>query len=151
MKGAQPLDGPPDGAHRSYLPFYLVGAAIAIAATLMVARGFLAGSYKVASGSMVPSIAMGEHVLVNKTDKTAGLGKIVVFLIPGPAAQGTPGELVKRVVGMPGDTVEIRGDALVLNGAPVPTCAVGAWSFTDEGQRHDGDLVGRDCGSSRGP
>ncbi len=140
MTDPTPMGAPADATlkgPRSYLIFYVVGIAIAIATSLIVARGFLAGSYKVPSGSMIPTIAVGEHILVNKTDKTAGLGKVLVFQSP----EERKAEFVKRVVGMPGDVVELRGDALVLNGKPVPACKVGAWTFMDDRQNHKGDLV----------
>ncbi len=124
---------------RSYLPFILVGTAIAIATTLVVARGFLSGSYKVPSGSMIPTIGNGEHILVNRTDKEAGRGKMIVFRYPEQPSS----EFVKRVVGMPGDVVELRGGStLVVNGKVTPSCTVGAWAFSEEGgQRHEGELV----------
>ncbi len=123
---------------RSYLPFYIVGVAVLIAVSLVVSRAFLAGSYKVPSGSMIPTISLGEHILVNKTDKNAGRGKVLVFKSPETPTQ----EFVKRVVGMPGDVVETRGTSLVVNGKVAPTCLVGAWSYDEApgGPKHEGDL-----------
>jgi signal peptidase I len=130
--------GAPGKGPRSYLPLVLVGTAVAIATTLVVARGFLAGSYKVSSGSMIPTITSGEHILVNKTDKAGGRGKIVVFLSPEHREE----EFVKRIVGMPGDVVETRGDTLLVNGKATPSCTVGAWTYNEAGgERHEGDLV----------
>src|SRR5580700_6015481 len=81
----------------------------------------------VPTGSMKPTILEGDLVLVNKLSYDLKVpfttrhlaqwgdparGDIVVFFSP---ADGT--RLVKRVVGLPGDTVELRGDVLYLNGA----------------------------------
>jgi signal peptidase I len=82
----------------------------------------------VPTGSMKPSILEGELVLVNKlaydfkvpfttlhlfTWSNPARGDVVVFYSP---KDGT--RLVKRVVGLPGDTVELRNDILFLNGIP---------------------------------
>lgn len=82
----------------------------------------------VPTGSMKPSILEGELVLVNKlaydlkvpfttvhlsTWSNPVRGDVVVFYSP---KDGT--RLVKRVVGLPGDTVELRNDILFLNGIP---------------------------------
>jgi signal peptidase I len=82
----------------------------------------------VPTGSMKPSILEGELVLVNKlaydlkvpftthhlsTWGDPARGDVVVFYSP---KDGT--RLVKRVVGVPGDTLELRDDILFLNGAP---------------------------------
>jgi len=133
-KKAAPYTGP-----RSYLPFVVVGTAIAIATTLVVARNFLAGSYKVPSSSMVPTITNGEHILVNRTDKAAGRGKVIVFRSPEHPEQ----EFVKRIVGMPGDVVAVKdGTTLVVNGKATPSCTVGAWKLVEaDGSSHEGDLV----------
>jgi signal peptidase I len=139
---AAPYTGP-----RSYLIFVILGTAIAIATTLMVARGFLAGSYKVPSSSMVPTITNGEHILVNRTDKTAGRGKVIVFRSPEHPEQ----EFVKRIVGMPGDVVSMEGGrALVVNGKKTPSCTVGDWTLVDpDGARHEGQLVVESLDGSR--
>ena len=82
----------------------------------------------VPSGSMKPTILEGDLVLVNKLSYDLKVpfttrhlaqwggparGDIVVFFSP---RDGT--RLVKRVIGLPGDTVELRNDVLVLNGVP---------------------------------
>jgi signal peptidase I len=59
-------------------------------------------------------------------------GDIVVFrgaAIPGglPDGQGSPEALVKRVIGVPGDRISMRGGRPVINGWIVPTCDVGQY------------------------
>lgn len=140
-----PLDAgaPPAHRKRPYLAIGLLGTAVVITAVLLVLRAFLAASYRVPSPGMVPTIAIDEHVLVNKLDKAVARGKLVVYKNPLHTDQ----DLVKRVVGMPGDTISFKGTTLYVNGNAVPTCRVGDWSFTDprveEGvvAKHDGELV----------
>jgi signal peptidase I len=92
-------------------------------------RSSLADWNVVPSGSMQPTILVGDRVLVNKLAYDLKVpfttwhiaewsnpqrGDIVVFFSP---KDGT--RLVKRVIGLPGDTVELRNDQLVINGQPV--------------------------------
>jgi signal peptidase I len=96
-------------------------------------RTFLFEAVYIPSGSMIPTLEIGDYVIVEKWaygarlpyTETAQLtwsspkrGDIVVLLAP----PGNPrsDDLIKRVVGVAGDTVEIREGALILNGKPVP-------------------------------
>jgi signal peptidase I len=92
-------------------------------------RSSLADWNVVPSGSMQPTILVGDRVWVNKLAYDLKVpfttwhiaewsnpqrGDIVVFFSP---KDGT--RLVKRVIGLPGDTVELRNEQLVINGKPV--------------------------------
>ncbi len=92
-------------------------------------RSSLADWSDVPTGSMKPTILEGDRVFVNKLAYDLKVpfttrhlaewsnpqrGEIVVFFSP---RDGT--RLVKRVVGLPGDTIELRNDVLVLNGQSV--------------------------------
>jgi signal peptidase I len=96
-------------------------------------RTFLYEAVYIPSGSMIPTLQIGDYVIVEKWAYGARLpftqsaqalwsspkrGDIVVLLAP----PGNPrsDDLIKRVVGIAGDTVEIRDGALVVNGQPVP-------------------------------
>ncbi len=92
-------------------------------------RSSLADWNKVPTGSMKPTILEGDRVWVNKLAYDLKVpfttwhiaewsnpqrGDVVVFFSP---KDGT--RLVKRVIGLPGDTVELRNEQLVINGQPV--------------------------------
>jgi len=69
--------------------------------------------------SMFPTLEPGERIVINVLSPRYRLperGEIVVFVDP----RGIEDLLVKRVVGLPGDTVEIRGGVLIVNGEPFP-------------------------------
>jgi signal peptidase I len=100
-----------------------------LALVLFSIRSSLADWSDVPTGSMKPTILEGDRVFVNKLAYDLKVpfttchiaqwsnpqrGDIVIFFSP---RDGT--RLVKRVVGLPGDTIELRNDALVLNGKPV--------------------------------
>ena len=102
---------------------------LVLAVILCSIRSSLADWNDVPSGSMEPTILVGDRIFVDKLayDLKAPFttwhlvqwsnpqrGDIVVFYSP---RDGT--RLVKRVIGLPGDTVELRNDQLIINGQPV--------------------------------
>jgi signal peptidase I len=105
-----------------------IGLALLIA---LAVRSSVVQAFWVPSGSMLPTIQIGDHIFVNKLAysvrvpligtelaKTGDLhrGDIVVFV--SPVDRST--DLIKRVIAVPGDTVEIRSKELYVNGEKVP-------------------------------
>lgn len=105
-------------------------------AIFLVLRAFLVEAYRIPSGSMIPTLLVGDWLFVNKAIYGAHVpfsraslpayrepkrGDVVVFVSPyqgDEAAQGrdpTP-TLVKRLVGTPGDTLYMRNAVLYVNG-----------------------------------
>jgi signal peptidase I len=86
---------------------------------------------------MLPTIDVGTRINVTKLDGELVRGRVVVFRAP----EAPDREYVKRVVGLPGDTISVDGTAIVLNGTPIPRCALGAWSYAEAGGKvHTGEL-----------
>lgn len=98
-------------------------------------RSFLVEPFKIPSGSMIPTLLVGDLILVNKF--TYGLrlpvlnikitegnapqrGDVMVFRYPPKPSL----DYIKRVVGIPGDTVAYINKRLTVNGQPVPTEAL---------------------------
>jgi len=73
------------------------------------------------TGSMAPSVAVGDYFLVSKLAPPPAAGDIVVFESPEQADQ----ILVKRLVGVAGDRIEQDGASLSINGKPIPSCVLG--------------------------
>jgi signal peptidase I len=103
---------------------------LVIALLVFCIRSSLADWNDVPSGSMNPTILEGDRVYVNKLAydlkfpfstwhlfewSNPKRGDIVVFYSPHDGKR-----LVKRVIGLPGDSIELRNDNLILNGQPVP-------------------------------
>jgi signal peptidase I len=103
----------------------------------LVVMSLVVQSFEIPSGSMVPTLLLGDRILVNKfifgtripfTDiklfplREPARGEIVVFLPPEGFVSpvGRDIHLIKRVVGVPGDTVEIVGKRLYVNGSEFP-------------------------------
>ncbi|CAN7429526.1 signal peptidase I [Pseudorhodoferax sp. LjRoot39] len=98
-------------------------------------RSFLFEPFKIPSGSMIPTLLVGDLILVNKyhygvrlpvinTKITEGnplqRGDVVVFRYPPKPSL----DYIKRVVGVPGDEVAYLNKRLTVNGQPVPTSSV---------------------------
>src|SRR5438045_2439092 len=109
--------------HKEICPLLMLGLVV------FSIRSSLADWNDVPTGSMKPTILEGDRVFVNKLAYDLKVpfttwhiaewsqprrGDIVVFYSPHDGKR-----LVKRVIGLPGDTLELRNDALVLNGEPV--------------------------------
>ena len=80
-------------------------------------RPFVLEAFRIPSESMVPTLEVGDRVLANKfiyrfTEPERG--DIVVF----ESVNGGEEDLIKRVVGVPGDEVEVRSGTLLVNGEP---------------------------------
>ena len=113
---AHRLDGQPVARPGTALTAILVAVGLAHPALGPVAlRSSVLQAYVVPSATMAPSILPGDRVLALKTGRVPRRGDIVVFPRPDDRAQ----LLVKRVVGLPGDTVAVLDDVLLVGGEPV--------------------------------
>ncbi|CAG0997189.1 signal peptidase I [Myxococcaceae bacterium] len=138
------------------------GGTLVVAVLLALSiRACIIEPFRIPSSSMFPTLLIGDHLFVNKlaygaripfTDlrlpsfRDPARGDVVVFdvarngsgIVPADRRPDLPRDtFVKRIVGMPGDRVEVRGGVLHLNGEPVPTKPV-AEKFVDEhGRRLD--------------
>jgi signal peptidase I len=96
---------------------YLVILLVSFALVFGFVRPFVMEAFWIPSGSMIPTLEIGDRVLVNKfiyrfTEPKRG--DIVVFT----SVDNPKEDLIKRVVGLPGDKIAVRGGKLFLNGKP---------------------------------
>lgn len=91
------------------------GEPFVIAAVLaLIIRTFLLGPYKIPTGSMHPTFLEGDRIFVDKVSyrfKEPQRGDIIVFKYPLDKKK----DFVKRLIGLPGDKIEIRDGKLVIN------------------------------------
>ncbi|NUP09744.1 MAG: signal peptidase I [Polyangiaceae bacterium] len=93
-----------------------------VAAALRLRESFLE-AFKMPSGSMTPTLLREEQFFVDKTDKQARYGDILAYWFPANTRQA----FVHRIIGLPGDTVEVVDGQPSINGWPVPRCRVGRY------------------------
>lgn len=96
---------------------FLVILLVAFALAFGFVKPVVANSFRTATESMVPTIGIGDRTLVNKLAYDFGgpeRGDIVVF----GSTEDEDQDLVKRVVGLPGDVVAVERGRLLVNGAP---------------------------------
>ena len=97
-------------------------AAIVVAAVLVsfLLRTFVLQTYYIPSGSMEPTLLIGDRIIVSKLSLDFGSihrGDILVFKAPPSEHCGTPvTDLVKRVIGLPGDHLTSVGNTIYVNG-----------------------------------
>jgi signal peptidase I len=120
---------------KSFFPVILV---------VFTLRSFLVEPFKIPSGSMMPTLLIGDFILVNKytygirlpviNKKVLELnnpkrGDVMVFRYPWDPSL----DYIKRVIGVPGDVVEYRNKKLSINGKPISTQNTGTYSYVGNG------------------
>jgi signal peptidase I len=136
---------------RSFFPIFLI---------VLILRSFLVEPFRIPSGSMIPTLLIGDFILVNKYDYGIRLplinekiieigspkrGDVVVFRYPNDPS--TP--FIKRVVGLPGDKVVYRNRELFINDEKVEHHVIGTYVGMKSAATHTGaklieeDLLGR--------
>ena len=116
-----------------------------VALAVLVLRAFVFEPFRIPSDSMMPTLVDGDFIIVNKfayglrlpviNRKIVAIGEpqrgdVVVFRYPPDPRIN----YIKRLVGLPGDQVQVKDDKLIVNGQPVPA--------TDLGQYDDGCYEG---------
>jgi signal peptidase I len=94
---------------------------VAVVAAILI-RSFVVQPFFIPSGSMEPTLKIGDRVLVNKLSydvHSVHRGDIVVFT--KPANDYSPGvkDLIKRVIGLPGETISAQNGEVDINGRPL--------------------------------
>ncbi len=122
---------------REYLEAILMAVAVAFAL-----RAFVIEAFKIPSGSMIPTLMVGDHIFVNKfsygpaipytharvwTNMPPHRGDVMVFAFPEHPEQ----DFIKRVIALPGDKLQAKNGHPIINGWTVPSCLVGTWTYDD--------------------
>jgi signal peptidase I len=135
------VEAEPAGPPRSVFREYFESAVVTVIMALF-GMTFIVQAVKVPTGSMQNTIVVGDHLLVNKfifapgprlpllPQREINRGDIIVFKYPGnpfdPDRDRQDDNIpykvnyVKRVIGLPGDTVEVKGLRVLVNGQPLP-------------------------------
>jgi signal peptidase I len=137
------------GAVREYTES--IGGAILVALLL---RAFLFEPFHIPSGSMIPTLLVGDFIFVNKMsyglrvpftdpgrvhklwERPPRRGDVVVFINP----MHPDVDYVKRVVGLPGDRIDVRDNVLYVNGVEQKRVEVGDYTYKDHSEYTDTDI-----------
>jgi len=112
-------------------------------------RSFIVEPFRIPSSSMMPTLLIGDFILVNKF--SYGLrfpafntkfwdtgepqrGDVAVFRYPKDPSQ----DYIKRIIGLPGDTISYRNHVLYINGKPMPQKILGTYTGTGQGRSMTG-------------
>ncbi len=113
------------GTIREYAEAIVVAVFIAL-----ILRAFVIEAFKIPSGSMIPTLKIGDHIFVNKfiyglripytnirffEFRKPKRGEVIVFIYPNDRSK----DYIKRVVGVPGDILEMKDGLLHVNNEPV--------------------------------
>lgn len=128
---------------------------LAVLPAIVGLRACVFEAFKIPSGSMTPTLQVGDHIFVNKFIYGPAIpftrvrlwdnlppkrGDVMLFAYPEDPQK----DFIKRVVGLPGDRVEVRDGHPVINGWKVPNCLVGTFEITEDvassGPRRSGEL-----------
>src|SRR5271169_1176567 len=112
--------------YKEWVEPFLIAAVVAL-----FIRQFIVEAFKIPSGSMIPTLTIGDHLLVNKfvyeprilfmdtrifTGKEPQRGEVIVFKYP----ENEDKNFIKRIVGLPGDKIQIINGNLFINDQVVP-------------------------------
>ena len=100
-------------------PRQIIGWVLVVIVILTVAlgtRAYAVESFSIPSGSMSPTLQIGDRITVDKLHSTIHRGDIVVFERVPADPQTQDADLVKRVIGLPGETISSSGNTVLING-----------------------------------
>ena len=123
---------------KSFFPVILI---------VFLVRSFLVEPFKIPSGSMIPTLLVGDFILVNKFTYGIRLpvlnkkiveigsphrGEVMVFRYP----ENPTLDYIKRVIGIPGDKISYVKKRLTVNGSPIDLVPAGSYQYVEPGLRY---------------
>src|SRR5690554_1101479 len=130
-----------------------------VLAVVLVLRSFVAEPFRIPSSSMMPTLLIGDFILVNKFAYGLRLPvnnrKVIGIGLPGRGAvavfrhpQYPDQDWIKRIVGLPGDRIAYRDNVLYVNGEPSAYQAIGTYVGKGRGEEMTGaSLLAEDLGN----
>jgi signal peptidase I len=117
-------------------PAYLLGFLCFLSMALLIASRAVWAPYRVSSGHMKPTLLVGDYLIVGRTSTyLPDRGDVIVFRHPVQ-----PQDFISRVIGLPGDRLQLIGGQLHLNNTPVVTEPAGSFDEVFERQGPQGNM-----------
>jgi signal peptidase I len=103
----------------------LLGVVVVAVLVAILLRAFVVATYSIPSGSMEPTLQIGDRIVVDKLSyhlHGVGRGNIIVFSTPAQEnCAGPPvSDLVKRIIGLPGETISLSAGRVYIDGHVLP-------------------------------
>jgi len=129
---------PPEKGRSTRWIVELVGVVVVAIVIAVVLRTFVLATYSIPSGSMEPTLQVGDRIVVDKLAyhlHGVGTGNIIVFSTPPTEnCAGPPvADLVKRVIGLPGQDISLSDGNVYINGRLLPEPWLPAGTQTEPG------------------
>ena len=157
LKVARSLNGHVDKhlgfARKSTFREYVESIGLAVCIALLL-RAFVVEAFQIPSGSMIPTLRVGDHIFVNKFCYGLRLpftkwwflewgegperGDVVVFMFPEDESK----DFIKRIVAIPGDTLELRDNELIVTDAAGQSVPVSQEHLTSGFQYEEDEAAG---------
>ena len=123
VRTATPVGGRAERPGPSRWRWWLEWLSVVVVALILAfgVRTYVAQMFYIPSGSMMPTLQVGDRIVVDKLSyRLHGIrrGDVVVFRRP-PLEQAAYSDLVKRVIGLPGDTIASVGGRVYIDGRPL--------------------------------
>lgn len=109
----------------------MIVTSILFAVITIFSRAFIMSPFVVAGESMVPTYNANDYLLINKFNKTFSRGDIVVYKVD----EDSNAYLIKRIIGVPGDRVEIVNGDVIVNGTKLEE------SYVNEKTQGDTNII----------
>lgn len=112
--------------------------AVAIVLALII-RTFIVQSFHIPSGSMEPTLQIGDFILVDKVTyhfRKPERGDVVVFHFP----LNEDVYYIKRIMAVPGDRIQVINGKVYINGKPLKYSPAGVYSYIENGVKYTGEL-----------
>jgi signal peptidase I len=153
------IDGKMDAhlafARKSATRQYAESIGLALGVALLL-RAFVVEAFQIPSGSMIPTLEVGDHIFVSKFAYSIGIpftnakianldkpkrGDIIVFKYPPDQSV----DYIKRVMGLPGESLEVRHNEVFIDGRPLPREQLSEPCAAKDGSDFDSEDERRFC------
>jgi signal peptidase I len=99
------------------LPLWVTAGSLvlAVVALSVATQVFVCEAFQIPASSMMPTLMIGDHIFVRKWQKTPARGDVIVFRYPLSPRE----DYIKRVMALPGETIEVRDRQVLIDGRPL--------------------------------